>query len=332
MTERVPIQKQIILTCKEDWPFWYPVTQSVAVGLGIKDLVLPEADLPLGRPEPTIRIRAPYPTPRHIRPSASTILQLDKDEREIYKLLIEDWKNEEALYKEEATALAQFRLHLATTIAINIFTPLSTKDLSLYGMMKELKEEYSPTTMEQQEDVMRRYYALKRFPKGRDLCEWIDDWIQIEKDLKEAKCFEWGLILKDFQEIQHQVDHGYASTFEREIDDGKIAFEDLAKRYRRYYKKNSYKPHSSRSTFQATLNDQGVNEPTNETPTAQGNGKKNSEIRPCVCGKKHRFSTCFYLLPHLRPDGWQEDPEVRRKINDTLSKNERLRKGVEKAV
>ena len=55
---------------------------------------------------------------------------------------------------------------------------------------------------------------LKRFPEGRDLCEWIDDWVQTEKDLKEAKCFEWGLILKDFQEIQHQVDHGYASTFE----------------------------------------------------------------------------------------------------------------------
>ena len=259
-------------------------------------------------------------------------MQLDKDEREIYKLLIEDWKNEEVLYKEEATALAQFRLHLATTIASKIFTPLSTKDLSLYGMMKELKEEYSPTTVEQQEDVMRRYYALKRYPKGRDLCEWIDDWIQIEKDLKEAKCFEWGLILKDFQEIQHQVDHGYASTFEQEIDDGKIAFEDLAKRYRRYYKKNSYKPYSSRSSFQATLNNQGVDEPTNEPPTAQGNSKKNSGIRPCVCSKKHRFSTCFYLLPHLRPDGWQEDPEVRQKINDTLARNERLRKGVEKAV
>ena len=41
MAERVPTQKQIILTCKEDWPFWYPVTQSVAVGLGIKYLVLP---------------------------------------------------------------------------------------------------------------------------------------------------------------------------------------------------------------------------------------------------------------------------------------------------
>ena len=165
MAERVLTQKQIVLTCKEDWPFWYPVTQSVAVGLGIKDLVLPDADLAIGRPEPTLRIRAPYPTPRYIRPSASTILQLDKEEREIYKLLIEDWKNKDILYKEEATALAQFRLHLATTIASKIFTPLSTKDLSLYGMMKELKEEYSPTAVEQQEDVMRRYYAPQAFPR-----------------------------------------------------------------------------------------------------------------------------------------------------------------------
>ena len=38
---------------------------------------------------------------------------------------------------------------------------------------------------------------------------------------------------------------------------------------------------------------------------------------PVSVVKSNRFSQCPYLIPSLRPTNWNEDPDIRRKIDTT---------------
>lgn len=47
-----------------------------------------------------------------------------------------------------------------------------------------------------------------------------------------------------------------------------------------------------------------------------------------MCGVKHRFADCPYLIPSKRPKGWTADPEIHSTIDEKIKNNERLRKAV----
>jgi hypothetical protein len=70
------------------------------------------------------------------------------------------------------------------------------------------------------------------------------------------------------------------------------------------------------------------------------NIRKNKEKRPnkpmkpptpCLCGEEHFYSSCLYLMESTRPAGWSPDPEILKRVNESLQKNPRLREKVEAA-
>src|SRR3984957_16645641 len=79
-----------------------------------------------------------------------------------------------------------------------------------------------------------------------------------------------------------------------------------------------------------------MSEPTlfGKTADDEDGGKKKHEDKDkdCLCGRKHRFEKCYYLIPNLAPPTWKEDPEIRTKIDSLLKKSKRLAQAVERAV
>ncbi len=78
------------------------------------------------------------------------------------------------------------------------------------------------------------------------------------------------------------------------------------------------KPKTRGSIFSASFQGKGADD-GDETP------KK----RDCLCGKKHLFKNCPYLIESKRPTGWKPDPEIQRNIDQKLEKIPKLRNAVE---
>jgi hypothetical protein len=52
----------------------------------------------------------------------------------------------------------------------------------------------------------------------------------------------------------------------------------------------------------------------------------------CVCGADHRWARCFYLIESIRPADWKEDEGIRKKIDERLASNPKLKKAVEEKI
>ena len=57
---------------------------------------------------------------------------------------------------------------------------------------------------------------------------------------------------------------------------------------------------------------------------------KDKKERLCLCGKLHKFKTCWYLMETLRPANWKPDPSMQKQIDEKLQKNTRLREIIER--
>jgi hypothetical protein len=57
--------------------------------------------------------------------------------------------------------------------------------------------------------------------------------------------------------------------------------------------------------------------------TLQGQQQEERPRTPCVCGKYHRYSQCWYLDDSIAPTGWQENPTIRKTVQDQLKKPEK---------
>jgi len=97
------------------------------------------------------------------------------------------------------------------------------------------------------------------------------------------------------------------------------------KDYQRVFQSTEEGRHSAFATYQ------GNNNPNSATNTAnQGSNSGNQPKYPCVCGKNHWFSNCFYLIPSIRPKGWKPSAKIEKEIKEKLKSDPRLKEQVEK--
>jgi hypothetical protein len=54
------------------------------------------------------------------------------------------------------------------------------------------------------------------------------------------------------------------------------------------------------------------------------------EIKPCLCGKMHRFRKCWYLVLMLKPATYKLDPELQKQIDVKIEKSPKLRETIER--
>ena len=145
---------------------------------------------------------------------------------------------------------------------------------------------------------------------------------------------EHGLLASQFQEVQHKIDHAFATKWEGED----MSLKELVSKYHMYYKRG-FKYFTNCSIFAATLGGFGpdatnsLNCPDPEAPSPCTNLDSNKRsCMNCVCSLPHCYSTCWYFVPSVQPTNWKENPETCKKVNNLLATNEKLREKVEKAL
>jgi hypothetical protein len=64
------------------------------------------------------------------------------------------------------------------------------------------------------------------------------------------------------------------------------------------------------------------NSNSNSNSNSDPNGSSNSNSRwhkECICGLVHRFNDCYYIAKQKRPHGWRPNPDVQKKVDETIS-------------
>ncbi|RYP55920.1 hypothetical protein DL769_010019 [Monosporascus sp. CRB-8-3] len=80
----------------------------------------------------------------------------------------------------------------------------------------------------------------------------------------------------------------------------------------------------SQGAFSATLNGETPSQ-TRPPQSAPNNNRSNTQNgnrhpnRKCLCGIVHTFKECPYICPKARPNGWTEDPEDRKKVDERIA-------------
>ena len=71
---------------------------------------------------------------------------------------------------------------------------------------------------------------------------------------------------------------------------------------------------ANNSAFATLQNNTDSNSNSNSNPSS--NSRWNKE---CVCGSKHRFSDCYYIVEQKRPRGWKPNADIQKEVDEKIS-------------
>ena len=302
--------KAVILDKPSDWDSWLFVVRTIAEGGDTWRYLNPDLDT-----EPVVPKRPEKPTPRDVNPAKTSLLELDQTEKETFKLLLADYKENLAVAKQILDTIQTVRNHVVTTVSSNNIVYISDKT-TVYEMLVALKKRLAPTDFARKQELARKYNKLKKYTKRDDIEKWLKDWETTFTDATKLRIPEVAddRSLFDFAHAISSIDSGYASTQEFFINQKARNKEKLPELYelvedfRNHYRRTeALKPSGSHSAF-ATLN--------GETQEGETQGKL------CLCGEKHgkrfQWEKCEYISPKKRPTGWKGKPETFDKINKVI--------------
>ncbi|KAG5287253.1 repeat set, removed, reverse transcriptase-domain containing protein, Ty1/Copia family of RNase HI [Histoplasma ohiense] len=115
------------------------------------------------------------------------------------------------------------------------------------------------------------------------------------------------------------IDNPYAAIQKREVEIGgkeNFSFADVVNDFRSEYRKKGYSKPGLLVSNLATFN---------------GRQAGQSRSRTCICGSKHSWVKCYYLNPSQRPEGWKENKQQCKKMDEAL-KNEDTKKKIDAAI
>jgi hypothetical protein len=308
--------KTVTLDQPSNWKPWLFVVKTIADGGDIWKYINPELDT-----EPVVPNRPEKPTPQEINPNKPSILGLDAAEKETFKLLLSVYKEDLAIAKQVLDTIQTVRNHIVKTVSTKNITYIDDKT-TVYQMLVALKKRLAPTDYAQKLDVVQKYNKLKTYSKEEDVEKWLKDWETIYTDGKKLNIPEVAdeRSLFDFTHAVSVVDSGYSSTQEyfinQKIKNSETLPElyDLVEDFRNHYRRTeALNTSASHSAFSTT-------------------SKSTFQDLECVCGLRHPWKKCFYLIQSIRPATWTPDAKTQEKIDQKLASDPKLKAAVEDKI
>jgi len=314
----------VILAGSGDWDDWIEVIRTAAEGASVWKNVDPSKDVFEDLVEPTLL------TPNDISPSttANTITkfsQLSADEKEEYRFQQDVYKRKLQIYDRQVAGIQSLRTRIQETVTRDNLT--YTFDCATpWHMLRNLRKRFAPTEESKERELQRRYSSLKE--KVKDLPEveiWLAQWEKVYTDGVKANLPEvqGTRTLRDFLAVVATFSSGFSDYWQNRLIDAdatKPDFYELVQKYREWRADNTLR--DSRNRFQNHTYPVGP----------RLNGKNEDGKSVCLCGEDHKYAECLYLIEQLRPHGWLEtsaDPVIVRKIEDILSRSEKVKNIVE---
>jgi hypothetical protein len=315
----------LLLTESKDWDNWYELIRVTAVRKGIFPLIdvkKDEAPMPLERP-----VRPPITA---VKANAPAYSYLDDDEKEYYKILLDEYKDNTRRYEQQEKALDEIFTLISDTTALHLRT--YTRDLNTpYEILRALRQRLEPSSIVRSFDLSKEYQALKHTNKHTSVDRWLMRW---ETTYAAAVKFDIPDIqgqkpLWDFLTAVRAIDEAWGSStlsnIQLKLIDEPDKYPSVTKvieafRNNMRFTKASAKnpPAATFATFQGdspesveTPSKAPATTPSKATSTAASAPSGEPQTRPtCVCGDAHFFAECPYLHESNRPAEWLANKDV----------------------
>jgi hypothetical protein len=325
----------VVLKESADWDEWILIVNAMARRGGVTEYVNFTATT-----EPAEPVRPAIPTFSTVKPGAASLAALDETQQKELLMLREDFKEISRTYREKRDALKDMEQHIMTTVDRQNILYLDGAD-TVYQKLMALKKRLVPTDRARTLEVTRRYRELLRGPRAQQQEKWLQQYERTYAEAVKIKLpdVQDDRLLYDFLDALRSTDMAYVSGREAvladriERNDAPPSVKDLLENYRNYLRMARARMSASKGfshTAFATLQGAPPENPENEQEQHQE--KQNlKKFLDCVCGESYRFKDCVYLIKELRGAEWALNEEIKRQIDDKLSRIPRLRIAVETA-
>ncbi|OJD17991.1 hypothetical protein AJ78_01948 [Emergomyces pasteurianus Ep9510] len=322
--------KSVFLSSSKDWRLWYSYILQEASQIGVLSFI------DLDKPDRIIDVKMPeMPT---IQPNET---KSDWDMR------VSQWNMQMAVYNAHRTGVARINSIIWRTVSsYEMSLCPSGSDVDVKDILRSLQRRLAPTLRSRQFEVRARYKDLCKTPRNQDIEKWLDAWIPIERDIRDAGIIDSYDLVIDFLNANIAIDVGWvqacALNVKRKLQENEASLElymlvmDFKERYREMrlirnnlITVNNVMKDSNTSVNASASTNTGANTES-KPPTFKGRTAR-GRLPSCVCGSMHSWAKCYYLNPSKRLQGWQEDAERRKKVNKALE-NEDLRKKIDAAI
>ncbi|KAJ6439138.1 peramine synthetase [Purpureocillium lavendulum] len=310
------VSSRVVLKGPGNWDVWISIVRKFAKtqdvwehidpGLANKAALTPPAE----------------PAASEAKAGAATMNELIGDDLRKYEILQARYRSQLQIYKDKKKALVTLQEHIVKTVGS--YYNIIAKEDDVAEELMILKNRIKPTDWARETEVTDRYYATLKAANRTKVEEWVSKWQVVlnearNLDLPDAK----GLrptrhFLKAVGSIDPTFSRYWINRMEGEAmissdDEWQRSFPDgikISEIFERSYRTTS-DISSPKGAF-ATFQDGG--EPKAPKPNSGSPGRK----PPCLCGRRHLYSECYYLSESIRPAGWSPDGKVQEEIDQKL--------------
>jgi hypothetical protein len=230
-------------------------------------------------------------------------------------------KDDLRIYQKQKQAINGIGTYIVRSISV-AYLPLIDGLDTVHERLQELKKALAPTTSGRKHDVLVQYTALKAYDTNQSMDKWLNNWRNIYKLAEQLELPDvqgYGPHY-DFVRAIKPISSSFAGALEvnliRKERKNKAApsIIDLIDEFKEHYRMqqtaspNSTANHSAFATLQS-----------NSNSDSNSNSNSNSTWhKKCICGLKHRYSDCCYILKQKRPQGWKPDLDIQKKVDEMI--------------
>ena len=320
------IVSSVILASPNDWDEWIEVIKSKANNNRLWKYVdpsTPEADLPqLEEP-----VRA---SPQDVNSQGKTKLsELDEDEKEELRMLRADHRDNVKLYRKQLSALDTLRSHILSSIS-RTYLVYTFKCDTTYDVLVSLKQRIAPTDDARKLRVATKYAKLKKAPRNQNFEVWLQEWETVYTECKELDLPEVNgdRSVKDFVYAVDSITPSWSEYWKNQLERLEWkkktlpTFFELVEIYRNHRRTElAQRDENSQGSFAVTFKNE-LSKSSNSKPESSANEQKKEgqQVPQCLCGKRHYYDKCWYIVEsNPRPSWFKPSDKIQKEVDEKIA-------------
>jgi len=285
-----------LLTSWEDWPAWEAAVKRLADRLGHWDHVKTEGQTPLPPKPDEFDDASVDLTTDEGRSRFNVELKLHELRAQRYRAKMNAEADIIQLMEETTSAKLKHHFQQATTA---------------HDMLLALASQLKPSVDKLHEMVDDKFTTLYSSPQRTSLAAWCQAW---KVALVEAKRYELDDLVRSasrrFLRALQPIDPAYVDPH-RAKRGSSTKYPDIDVLIKEV----------SEMTAGRTAPAPSISFAANPKPTE----------RSCICGDKHRYRNCPYLVESVRTANWSPNPDIAKRIEDAMKGSAKLCSNIQNA-
>lgn len=317
-TDSVPTQRVlIVLDRPDDWWAWIGYIQTLAKQRRVWKYVNPDNQ--------TITVEEPV-EPFMPQP-AKPIDKMTSDERLAWQEISRHYDREERKFDKDANSLSTVWQAIQSTVSHNHWHIIKKQETVRQTLIK-LRDKVKPDKMTRQSDLNVRYTKLGPKRHNQSIDKWLNDWTNVIsacEDMELKDLTGYSATLK-FIDAVREIDLAYGAIRRQKLrEDNTLSVYSEINEFRHQVGESESRYSGRQLSNHAFATFQGQ---SNQSLPSQSD----RPLRDCLCGEKHRFDDCYYLILDSRPSSWRPDPKIVEKIENKMKGSKPLRQAIERAI